>query len=394
MGAWCEMKWEWFNTSRHLISNSMIRKLFLSGLGLMIGWCLKAQVVVTLQLPPLGLTIKPQLWNLSVINSTGAPINAQLQMIMTDAATNQTVLTGISPQFLLPAGLKVITGNDVAPVSYTTGAGYSIDPGANGFLPVGVFNVCYTLTKWTNDISEQLAEECITAEIEPVSPPQLVQPADSEQVSIPRPFFTWLPPQPYNAFTNLQYDWMLVEVQTMQSAADAMQQNIPLLTQPNVAITSLQYPLSMPALETGKLYAWRVTAKNNGMAVANSEIWSFSIGPNQADTLRGKTKGYYTALKREPDASYIICNGILHYSYLHEINSNSVTLKITDISKPDRKQLPLDSNTCFVNYGLNYLDMDVSDVSGIIDRHMYLLELVNDRQEHWYLKFEYRKPVE
>jgi hypothetical protein len=369
-----------------------MKKKLLSGLVLMIGWCLQAQVIVTPQLPPMGLTIKPQLWNLSVVNSTGAPMNAQLQMIMTDATTNQTVLTGSSPQFVLPAGMKVITANDVAPVSYTTGVGYSIDPGPNGFLPVGVYTVCFTLTKWTNDISEQLAEECITAEIEPVSPPQLVQPADSEQVFPRWPFFTWLPPQPYNAFTNLQYDWVLVQVQPMQSAADAIQQNLPVLTMPNIVFTNLQYPLSMPELEPGAIYAWRVTAKNNGMTVANSEIWSFSTGHNQADTLRGKPKGYYTALKREQDASYIICNGILHYTYLHELSSHSVTLKITDISKPDRKQLQLDSATCSVKYGLNYLDLDVSDVSDIIDRHMYLMELVNDRQERWYLKFEYRKP--
>src|SRR5688500_14646983 len=115
--SWCVMKWAWYNISRHLISNSMKKKL-LSGLGLMIGWCLQAQVIVTPQLPPMGLTIKPQLWNLAVVNSTGAPMNAQLQMIMTDATTNQTVLTGSSPQFVLPAGMKVITANDVAPVSY------------------------------------------------------------------------------------------------------------------------------------------------------------------------------------------------------------------------------------------------------------------------------------
>jgi hypothetical protein len=99
-------------------------------------------------------------------------------------------------------------------------------------------------------------------------------------------------------------------------------------------------------------------------------------------------------VKREQDTRYVFSYGIVRFSYLHEISSKTIGLTITDISKPDHKQLSLDSSTLSVQYGENYLDLDVRDVPGIIDRHMYLLELVNDRNEHWYLKFEYRKPKE
>jgi hypothetical protein len=370
----------------------MKQKLLLM-VGVMMGWCLQAQVVITLQLPPLGLTIKPQLWNMSVINTTGASMIVELQMVMTDAGTGHTVLTASTPTFTLPAGVKALTAGTVAPITYTAGAGYTIDGNPNGFLPVGVYTICYTLTRWTNDISDQLADECVTAEVEPISPPQLIQPADSDRVIARRPFFTWLPPTPYNSFSNLLYDWLLVDVQPTQSAADAIQQNIPVYVQSNLSFTSLQYPLSMQELDTGKVYAWRVTAKNNASPIANSEVWTFKIQQFTNDTFHAANKGVYTQLRRSPDASYVISGDNLRFLYQNELNSTTVSVKITDISKQAQQNVELDSTTLAVKYGTNYLDLDVGNY-GLVNRHMYLFSIQNDRKEYWYLKFEYRKSSE
>jgi hypothetical protein len=385
------MKWAWFNLSRLLISNSMKRKLLL-GLGLMMGWCLKAQVAMTVLLPPVGLTVKPQLWDMSMLNSAGAPVNVQLQMVMSDAATNQPVLTAQSSIFQLPAGVKFISVNDVAPVTYTTApGGYSIDPSPNGFLPTGVFNICFTLTKWTSDLSEQIADECTTVEVEPLSPPQLVQPGDSDRISLRRPFFTWLPPAPFNAFSNLLYDCVLVEVQATQSASDAVQQNLPLLTQSNIAFTSFQYPLSLPELDTGKIYAWRVTAKNNSLAVANSEIWSFRIDRNEIDTTAIASTGSFARLHHQENAAFVLCKGILRFEYIHDNNTGEVDIKIFDISSSNRKPVVLNDDRHPVRFGQNLVQIDLQETTGMINNHMYLLELVNSRNDHWYLKFQYKK---
>lgn len=367
----------------------MKQKLLLV-IGLLMGWNLQAQVVITLQLPPLGLTIKPQLWNMSLINTTGASMTAELQMTMTDAGTGQTVLTATTPSFILPAGAKVINASSIAPITYAVGAGYNIDANPNGFLPVGVYNICYTVTRWNNDVSDPVADECITAEVEPISPPQLIQPADSDRVLLRRPFFTWLPPTPYNTFSNLLYDYVLVEVQPTQSGPDAIQQNVPVFLQSNISFTSLQYPLSMPELDTNKIYAWRVTAKNNLSPIANSEVWSFSLQKYTSDTISASPKGHYALLRRVQDASYIISGSTLRFLYQHEINTSSVQINITDISSTVHHVVQLDSSQLAVKYGANYLDLDLSNVS-VTDRHIYLLELTNDRSEHWYLKFEYRQ---
>jgi hypothetical protein len=371
-----------------------MRRKFVAVLLLMMGWGLKAQVTMTVHVPPLGLTVKPQLWNLLVMNTSSQPINIQVDLVMTDAGTSQTVMTATTPHVLLPAGMKRIGLDDVNPVHYQAGAGYALDADPNGFLPVGVFNLCYSITKWTNDISEQIAEECVTVEVEPLSPPQLVQPGDSDQIAFTRPFFTWLPPAPLTQFLLMNYDWMLVEVLPTQSGSDAIQQNMPLLTQSNISFSSFQYPLSMPELDTSKLYAWRVTAKNNGMVVANSEIWSFRVQPYVNDSISRVLHALYSPLRREKDGSYVIGNGVLHYQYLHEMSTVSVQLSITDISSANHRRVELDSANQAVTYGANYLQLDLREVDGMINKHLYLLELVNDRQERWYLKFEYRKTEE
>jgi hypothetical protein len=145
----------------------------------------------------------------------------------------------------------------------------------------------------------------------------------------------------------------------------------------------------MPELDTGKLYAWRVTAKNNVTPIANSEVWSFRLQPLTNDTVRASGKGYYAQLRREPDASYVITGGILRFLYQQEFNSNTVQLNVTDISSANHQPVQLDSSQLAVQYGANYISLDLTG-KGLTSKHLYLLDLMNERNEHWYLKFEYR----
>ncbi len=98
------------------------------------------------------------------------------------------------------------------PVTYNAGSSVVVDPSPDGFLPVGVFNICYTLIGGAKGVLEAtIAEVCETYEIEPLSLPQLITPANQEVLAIPRPFFSWLPPVPVNSFSRIQYDLLLVE---------------------------------------------------------------------------------------------------------------------------------------------------------------------------------------
>ena len=368
-----------------------MRRTFLFLIGLIWAFELDAQVILTVQMPPQGLTIKPQLWSLALIN-TSEDMQVKIEMVMTDVSNNQQVFTGVTRIFNLPKGTRQLQFGDVMPVTYNiVNPGYGVDPNPDGFIPIGVFNVCYSVIKVLNDASERLVEECETIEIEPISPPQLVIPSDSERVENTRPFFTWLPPSPVSLFNSLNYDWILVEVMNMQSGADAVQQNIPIYQQLNLKTTNFQIPLSVTDLDTAKLYAWRVTAKNNTSVVANSEVWTFRVGRLLPNKPTPSMEGSYTKVRKEEDGATIICYGKLRYEYLNEINSSLLQLRLFDISSVSRKEVSLESSTQSIKFGQNFLQLDLSDNTGMKLGHIYLLELTNAKKEKWYLKFQYRK---
>src|SRR5688572_338896 len=130
---WYEMKWPVSAISKHLIPDKTgephMKKKLLLCMFLVSGLCMQGQVIVNLQLPPLGLTIKPQLWNLSLINTTADNIDVRIELVMTDISNNQRVLTATSNLLTLPKGVKQLQPPDVMPVTYNMGSsGYGVDP--------------------------------------------------------------------------------------------------------------------------------------------------------------------------------------------------------------------------------------------------------------------------
>lgn len=352
---------------------------------------LKAQVVLNLQLPPTGLTVKSQLWNLSIVNTANQSIQVQVELSMINTLNNQTVMTATTRSIFIPKGLKQLRAADVSPVVYNVmGGGFNVDPGPDGFLPVGNFQLCYTVIRQDLEVSDRVAEECETVVIEPISPPQLVSPSDSESVELSRPLFNWLPPSPYQLFTNLTYDFNLVEVQSIQNGAEAMQQNIPLETQSDLRTVNLQYPVSLPELDTGRLYAWQITALSGGAEVAKSEVWTFRVKKNLPDSAKMPPVSYFR-MKRESDAGYAVCHGILYYEYENVWNDTLAAIRVSDIGAPGSKGISLDSSWVNLHLGQNLCKLDFTTGSILRNKHMYLLELINSRQEHWYVKFEYRQ---
>lgn len=369
----------------------MMKKLLLFALLLSSGPLLKGQVLLKPNLPPAGITLKSQLWHFSLLNTSAATMEVQVELLLINAANNQKVLSATTRSLTLPRGLSPFTPAGVAPVIYNVlSPGYPVGVGQDDFLPVGVYEVCYQVKRFNGDVEERLAEQCESIEVEPLSPPLLQSPANGEELEVIRPLFQWLPPAPLTLFTGLTYEFRLVEVHPVQSPSIALQQNLPLF-QHSLSTAMLPYPAALPSLDTARTYAWQVAARSAGSGVAHSEIWTFRIKRNGAPPATAGGEGFYARLKKEQDAAFVLTSGAVRYAYTNELNDAFVTLKVFDITTPRHKELKLSTDTATLRYGENYRELDLP-LRQLSAGRKYLLQLTNSRKEHWYLRFEYRQP--
>ena len=236
-----------------------------------------AQVSIVLQVPPVGVMQKNQLWNMALINAGGPGVSVTIQLTLLDARDGQPVMTAQTRPVLLTKGTTMITAREVTPVHYDyPSPQFNVDRDPNGFLPVGNYKACYSIVQASHS-EGRLTEDCIPIEVQPLSPPQLNSPADTSMVATAYPQFSWLPPTPINLFSNLSYEMMLVEVLPDQGPYQAIQQNIPVYNISHLKDPVNLYPASGTPLDTGRLYAWRILALNDEQFIAQSEVWTFRL---------------------------------------------------------------------------------------------------------------------
>jgi hypothetical protein len=252
-----------------LIKQFFFLMFFLSACGMA-----DAQVSLVLQVPPVGVMQKNQLWNMALVASGSVPVSIQLTLV--DAANGQPVMTATTRTLQLSKGANAITAKDVAPVQYDYLSPLFTDRDPNGFLPAGNFKACYTVILPV-DHGMPTAEDCIPVEVQPLSPPQLNSPPDTSVVETAYPQFSWLPPTPVNIFSDLNYQMILVEVLPDQGPYQAIQENIPAYNISHLQDPVNLYPASAKPLDTGKLYAWRVLVLNQDQYIDQSEVWTFRL---------------------------------------------------------------------------------------------------------------------
>lgn len=350
------------------------------------------QLIFNPQVPSNGIVQKNQLWNIVVTNTYPYNVSVSIKMTMTNNQSGEQILGASTGYVILSPGTTMLNASQLIPIQYNSQTGsISNDMDQAGFLPPGNFLICYSFNS-DSAMKFPLPQECIVADIEPLSPPQLVLPEDKAAIdSTFFPQFTWIPPAPLNIFTDLKYDINMVQVGEGQTATDAIQLNIPLFSQQDLFATSIIYPMSAPALETGIQYAWQVTAKNNGIPVSNSETWTFTLGgvtPNS----KNQSELPYTRLMKNGESGYSICSGYLKFAYINEAADTNWNITIYDISNPVKKLLPFSLDSVRIHNGLNLVQFNLTNNHSFIDLHIYLLELRNSRNEIWRMKFEYLKP--
>jgi hypothetical protein len=238
----------------------------------------EGQLTLVLQTPPVGVMQKVQLWNMALINTSSNAVGVSVQLTLIDVRNGQAVMTGVSRPVFANRGTTAVTAKDIYPVQYTYLSPLFTDRDPNGFLPVGNYKACYTVgLLGGGHHASILAEECVPVEVQPLSPPQLISPTDTATVGTAYLQFSWIPPAPINLFSNLTYDMILVEVQPGQGANDAIQKNIPFYNISHYKDQVYLYPASNRPLDTGRVYAWRIIAKNEDQFIDQSEVWTFKL---------------------------------------------------------------------------------------------------------------------
>ncbi|HEX8331552.1 MAG TPA: hypothetical protein VF622_02965, partial [Segetibacter sp.] len=299
----------------------------------------------------------------------------------------QPVLTAKTKIITLNKGALQLKASDLSPIQYNySGSSFNIDRNPDGFLPIGSFVACYSIIKQKSEGSLQLSEECIPIEVTPLSPPLLNTPENDAIIETTHPQFTWLPPTPVNLFSDLNYNLVLVEVMKGQSPSQAVQSNIPVYNIGNYKSLFNNYPTSNKSLDTGRLYAWRVVAKNSNQFTAQSDVWTFRIS-NRNPSKEGSRIQSFTELKRGYDAAFAICYGSLKFDYNNDANDSTIQYKI--ISIEDGKGTILKKGTLITVFGQNLFELPLQNVKGFQNNKTYMLQVFNSRDEQWSLNFSY-----
>lgn len=356
----------------------MIKKLLLFGLGIFPSF-LKAQVSINAQLPPAGLIQQEQLWYLILSNSKEDAIDVNIKLSLQDAASGQVVLAANSGSFLLGKGVKVVTARDIQPIVYN----YSNADFTRGYLPMGSYIACYQVYHMTQKGEELMGDDCIRINIDPLSPPLLNTPSDKSEVQSPYPQFTWMPPTPIDMFNNLNYELLITEVLPGQSSTEAIQSNTPIYTNANILQTYESYPTSFTSLDTGKIYAWQVIARNGLNYSAKTEVWTFKV--RQEKINMDPISSNYILLNNDMTGIYPVKKSQLHIKYVSSSPTYETTISFSD----GENDKPIKTMSQKVQPGDNFFDLDISN--GFQPGRIYKVIIRDFNKKQYSLRFSITK---
>lgn len=343
----------------------------------------RAQLTMQPQLPSQGLIQQNQLWNIMVLNNGDAITGATIQLTFQEEGTGRKIFTAVTSPVYLARGASQLSVKDMGAVQYDyLSASYGSQGASAGLLPIGRFIVCYTLFEGTPKGSFMLAQDCLPLAVEPFSPLRLAYPADKSEVTTANPVFSWIPPAPANMFSNLNYKLIVAEVKPGQTATEALQRNAPLLVQVGIRDVAMTYPSTYTSLQPGKTYAWQVVAQNDNTYSSTTDPWSFSL---RKDTLSVVLDwASYPHLQRGPAPNHFVVRQKMKFSYDNEANDSLLAANIY----ADRGQV-LYTKNIVLKRGVNFIDLDLSNVRALTPGSGYVLEMVNGRKENWDLRFTY-----
>ena len=331
---------------------------------------INAQVTLQPSIPTIGLLQKDQLWYIMVINNNNKQYECKFELTLLDRKTGLEILTAISGQISIPAGVKQLNVNVLNPIQYNYFVS-GIDNRFQSLIPVGSYTACYTLTDIINKDNGKLSEECIQFDIEPLSPPMLIFPSDSALLENAPVQFSWIPPTPAGMFNHLSYELIISEINNGQKAEEAIQQNIPFYSDAAIKNNFSNYPATAIAFERDKWYSWQVIARDEQNYVGKSESWVFKVSPPKA-----------TPPKNE-NPNYISLNSVSQEQGIHVIDDNRLNIKYYSFDKEYTTKINFftaDNDMVYsmkqkIIYGDNFFNLKISNQFNV--GQIYKIEIID-----------------
>ncbi len=339
---------------------------------------IQAQVYIQTTLPTVGLVQKNQLWNLVLINGTTGSIEGKMELVLRDRQTGMELMTATTSRFSLPKGSLSVNVNNLNPIQYNY---LGMDPGnmLSGLLPTGAYIACYSFTKIAAEKPEQLTEECVSFDIEPLSPPMLIFPGDSSELEAIPAQFTWTPPTPAGMINRLRYEILITEIKPGQNADEAMQDNMSFYNSADVMNNFLTYPATLPAFEKEKWYGWQVVARDDKSYAGKSEVWVFKVKKESEleKIIRGTP---YIKMKPDVPELGIAPNGVLKISYFNRSADSTINVILYNLSADDgRGKQP--SIAVKVIPGENQLQLNLKKIIHLSEESTYKAEIISSSGE-------------
>ena len=287
-------------------------------------------IFIQLRQPPPYQFHVEDFWKVTITNTSPSPVRVYLYGIAT-SNTEGPIVDATTAVFTVNQGVKMVKAHEIGPIDVNKqNQTYSDIVKKFGGLPSGFYQICVYVRDAASN--QTLAVDCIDHEVQNFTEVELLLPVNNSVISneyfevddvnstiytkktntsdnpfpvlkIPdSPFgtfdkytiekiknaeevsvgegqfivFNWIPPSPVPINYRLKYKLNVVEVLARQTAYDAMKTNPYFYTNSNITTSTFQYPLSASSFNTGKSYAWQVTAYVNNIQISKSEIWEFT----------------------------------------------------------------------------------------------------------------------
>lgn len=316
-----------------------------------------------------------------VQNLTGRTLAGRVVIVVRENTRKQHIVTITTPTTNFAPGTFSFPRHVYAGSVFKFANGpYSSIVNQTKSFPPGEYSFCYQFVN-ADKVSGEEYENCFDAEILPLVPLTLLNPADRDKICQTRPVLSWQPPIPFHPA--MKFRLVLTEKKQGESVENLLI-NAPLLLLDNITSTTVSYPASRPELKEGRTYCWQVVAHQQNIVVSKSEIWEFTI--QCQDSARQLFSDSYRELKSLVNGNYYIANRAISFSLIN--NYSQGKLIYTVIDPANRSQKIRNLPEVKLAAGLNKIDIDLTE-SDLVPGKQYLLRVFPFNEAAAEVRFTY-----